>query len=42
MTTKTICFLDDGSVLILTRDARRKLVKVRFIDAAIAHYYTEA
>lgn len=41
MTTKSICFLDDGSVLILTRNERRKLIKVRFIDAAVASYYVE-
>lgn len=30
-----------SGILIMTRQGR-KLIKVRFVDAAIAHYYTEA
>ena len=38
--TESIVTLSDGSLLIFTRDGRR-LVRVRFVAAAVAHYYME-
>lgn len=38
---ESIVKLDDGSLLIFIRQDR-KLVRVRFIPAAVAYYYLEA
>lgn len=38
--TETIVSTASG-ILIMIRDQRGKLVHVRFVDAAIAHYYMD-
>lgn len=39
--TKNIVTLSDGGLLIFTRD-RGRLVRVQYVAASVAHYYTEA